>query len=145
MLVEDVIRVFLDNEDEIIVGKVEGSLLDNTKHKSIINSIRNYCDTYLYKDRAKLVAELAGFQVIIDLLEIFATSLREWESGGYKIDELRPRYQKTIRLLPGYTNLPRDRYEWLLRVTDYISGMADRFALAQFEKLKGIRIETGRE
>jgi dGTPase len=144
VLVEDVIIVFLDNEDKITNGKLKGSLLDNTKHKDIIKRIRVYCDINLYKDRAKLVSELSGFEVINDLFEIFATSLRDWESRGYKIDELHPRYQKAIRLLPGYENLPMDRYEWLLRVTDYISGMADRYALAQFQKLKAIHIETGR-
>lgn len=144
VLIEEVITVFLDNEDKIIVGKIEGSLLDNIRHKDTINSIRRYCTINLYKDRAKLISELAGFEVISYLLKIFATSFLYWECEGCKVDDLPPRYQKVIRLLPGYEKLPKVRYEWLLRVTDYISGMADRYALAQFQNLKGIHIETGR-
>ena len=31
-----------------------------------------------------------------------------------------------------------DRYEGLLRVTDYVSGMTDSYALATFRRLKGL-------
>ena len=83
--------------------------------------------------------------MVLGLLEIFSISLREWEVKGYNTARLLPRYQRVIELLPGHQHLPEDRYEWLLRVTDYVSGMADRFALAQFQKLKGIKVETGRD
>ena len=31
------------------------------------------------------------------------------------------------------------RYDWLLTVTDFISGMTDSYALTQFQKLRGLR------
>ncbi len=147
VLVEEAHGVFIDNEKTILSGEFSGALLKHTCHAKTLKAIRDHCEKKLYRDKEKLVAELAGFEVILGLLEIFTTSLREWEAAGYRyeVPALRPRYQRVIQLLPGYRHLARDRYEWLLRVTDYIAGMADRFALAQFQKLKGIDVETGRD
>ncbi len=145
VLVGDVCSVFLGNEDWILKGKFEGALLDHTTHAKTLNAIREHCTKHLYRHPEKLVSELAGFEVIIALLTIFATSLREWEDNGHKMNGLRPRYQRAIELLPGHKHLPKDRYEWLLCVTDYISGMADRFALVQYQKLKGIEVDIGRD
>ena len=145
VLVDDAYSVFLENEDRILKGKFVGTLLEHTTQANTLNAIRKHCERHLYRHPEKVVSELAGFEVITGLLTIFATSLREWEANGHKMDGLRPRYRRAVELLPGHRHLPKDRYEWLLRVTDYISGMADRFALAQYQKLKGIDVDIGRD
>ena len=92
----------------------------------------------------KIEEEVSGFRVILDLLELFMNTYENWHETRYNPDEFLPLYKKAFHLLPGYDKMPDDWYEGYLVITDYVSGMADRFALAKFEKLSSINVNVGR-
>ncbi|HTQ10676.1 MAG TPA: hypothetical protein VMI31_11435, partial [Fimbriimonadaceae bacterium] len=53
------------------------------------------------------------------------------------------RSKKFQRLVvPSGFNNVRGMYEALLRITDFISGMTDRYALAVYRNLKGISLQS---
>ncbi|MCH7937312.1 MAG: dNTP triphosphohydrolase [Proteobacteria bacterium] len=144
-LVGEVDKVFRENIGDLLNGEFSGSLMSHIVSVDTIAKIRELSEKILYSDHRKIEAELAGYEVIHGLLKIYTDSFSEWEHVGYDLNKISSRHQKVIQLFPDFQLMPPDRYEWLLRVNDYISGMADRFILAQFQKLKGIRIDIGRD
>jgi len=138
VLVEQTIEVFCHHEPEILCGSFKGALLDRIERSHIVRQIRRLCKEKLYNDERKLKAEIAGFAVVRGLLELYSDALLAWERVRYNITAVPYLYEKIIRLLSGHLGLPRSRYQWLLCLTDYVSGMTDRFAVTQYRMLRGI-------
>jgi dGTPase len=137
-------KAFWDNDEEICRGRFTGSLLDYVSSADTIREIRTFAREELYTDPRKLEAEVAGFEVIRGLLEFYCETHQSWETTGRQLAKMPERYRRAIRLLPNYVSLPATKYQWLLRITDYVSGMTDRFAVKQFRNLKGIRLGLDR-
>ncbi len=144
VLIGQVHDLFMKNEDAILMGDFEDELLNRIPNSAIIMEIRQLCNNRLYNDHHKIITELTGFEVVQGLLEIYVSAIMAWMENGWKTDGLAPKYQKTVQLLPGHAVIPKNPYQWLLRVTDYLSGMADGFALTQYQQLKGIRVEIAK-
>ena len=142
ILIEQAYHVFIDNQDVILSGEFEGRLLQQIKSSDVMLAIENINRNKIYRE--KIEEELAGFRVIFDLLEQFMNSFENWYETRNNPDELLPLHEKMLRLLPSCDKMPDDWYEGLLVITDYVSGMADRFALAKFEKLSSINVNVGR-
>jgi len=143
-LIDQAKAVFLDSEAEILAGRFDGRLLERIARRAEVAEIERICRAQVFEDPAKLEAEVAGFEVVRGLLDIFAEAAIAFADAAGDIDRLSPRHQRLIRLLPGWQHLPVDRYELLLRLTDYVSGMTDRFAVGQFRKLKGLSLGSER-
>ncbi|MCH7916189.1 MAG: deoxyguanosinetriphosphate triphosphohydrolase [Deltaproteobacteria bacterium] len=142
ILIEQAYQVFMDNQDFILSGEFEGRLLKKIKSSDVMLAIENINRKKIYRE--KIEEELAGFRVIFDLLEQFMNSFENWYETRNNPDELLPLHEKMLRLLPRHDKMPDDWYEGFLVITDYVSGMADRFALAKFEKLSSINVNVGR-
>jgi dGTPase len=89
--------------------------------------------------------EAAGFQVIGELLERFIEILDDVAEHG---DAATPRSKMMIRLLPpqfvGPGGVPSpDPYARLLRLTDFVSGMTDSYAVALYKRITGIALPGG--
>lgn len=140
VLVEQVYKAFWENDEEILRGQFRGTLLDYVPSKDHLSEIRKVAREVLFSDRRKLETEAAGFEVIRGLLEIYSEALRHWEAKGRDISKLAAKPRTIMRLLPDYESLAATRYQWLLRLTDYVSGMTDGFAVRLYRKLKGITV-----
>ncbi|MCH7828192.1 MAG: deoxyguanosinetriphosphate triphosphohydrolase, partial [Bacteroidetes bacterium] len=87
--------------------------------------------------------EAAGYEVIGGLLDIFIKAVNEAAEG-----KLSTKNKSIVQLLPiQYLNkdskVGSNLYNRLLRVTDYVSGMTDSFAISLFRRLKGISLPNG--
>ena len=140
VLVDQVHKAFWENDEEILRGQFRGNLLDRVPSRDTLREIQNVTRETIFTDERKLEIEVAGFEVIRGLLEIYSEALRSWEERGRNIENMTPRQRMIMRLLPEYERLPATRYQWLLRLTDYVSGMTDGFAVRQYRKLKGITV-----
>ena len=105
-----------------------------------LEQIKKTTKEKLFLDESTLRAELAGYEVIHGLLEIYTEALKAWEDKNWRSEDLPSRYAKTIELLSKSARIPRSRYGWLLCVTDYVSGMTDNFAVDLYRRLKGISV-----
>ncbi|MSO71789.1 MAG: dNTP triphosphohydrolase [Alphaproteobacteria bacterium] len=143
-LIEEARAVFLDNEREILAGAYQGSLIDRTKSRAAIDTIRVLARDRLFHDPAKLEAELGGLEVVCGLLTAFGGALDRLADSGFALDALSPRDRRIMRVLPGQAQARQSRYELLLRLTDYVSGMTDRFALGLHRRLTGQNIGQAR-
>jgi dGTPase len=101
------------------------------------------------------MVEYAGYQTIAGLLDMFYDAVCEQcpSAKGKKLKHLlpvelfyRPHQSHLIKEARAdsrdfYIDLMTP-YERLLAVTDYVSGMTDRYAVQLFQRLSGIRLPT---
>lgn len=139
VLVDEVIRAFRDNDEEMLRGVFDGSLLEYIPQRQSLEEIRKICDEKIFRHERRLEQEAAGFQVIQGLLGIYSAALKEWECCGRKVEAMPPKEQTIMRLLPEeFKMLPGTRYQRLLRLVDYVSGMTDNFAVRRYRDLMGM-------
>ncbi|MFT7032433.1 MAG: dGTPase [Cyclobacteriaceae bacterium] len=146
VLVDQVTRVFLENENEILSGKFDSALTGEITAAKALDDISSYSIENIYRSRLVLEKEAAGFEVISGLLETFleAVFLKFYSKDGYT-----GRHKSIYRLLPSYTKFmleekERSVYENVLIVTDFISGLTDSTALSIFRTIKGIAFQGSR-
>ncbi len=135
-LIGEVSEIFADNEQDILAGNYKGDLLHHSTNATIFSEIENLCKQHIFNHRERIQAELRGSEILTSILDaLFQTNL-EWEAHGEDGTQISPRSQVILNLFPGKEkSLPR--YEWLLEMTDFVSGMTDSYAVRQFKDLKG--------
>jgi dGTPase len=138
-MIKECASTFLENEREILAGSFETSLAAAIPSHEELKSLQQLARSKCYRSTEVLEIELAGYEALGGLLEHFVPAAMT-ELGQRS---LRPeREQKALALLQGRgVNIDSPLvYERLLRVTDFVSGMTDRHALATYRRLKGITI-----
>jgi dGTPase len=144
-LIRECSAIFLDNEKDILSGKFDRHLLDESKSISILNEIEKISVEKIYNSQNVLYIESAGFHVISGLLDMFIKAVNDLhEFGISEIRKKNPQSANLIKLLPPqYMNKgfpDDDLYLRILKVCEFISGMTDTYAVSLYRKLKGIDI-----
>lgn len=139
---EQVTRVFVENEAAILAGKFEQPLIQCTSVADPLEAIVARSRKTLYANPRGLEIEAAGFEVIGGLLDLFVEAVEALAAGGKAV---APRWRNLLELAPesaiGPNRAPAlDAYTRLLRMTDYVSGMTDSFAVSLYRKLRGISL-----
>ena len=131
ILVKECTRVFIENEDEILEGTFEGTLIKriNPCLSDAYNQCSNIAFEKIYRSRDVLDIELAGFHVISTLLELMIDAVQSPEKAYSQLLINRVSSQYDIKADTLYGRIQA--------VLDYISGMTDVFALDLFRKIKG--------
>jgi dGTPase len=152
-LVSECMAAFRDGLNEMEEGVLEVPLLERTKVSEQYQAIKTLAKQKVYRSERVLQIEYAGYQTLGGLLDMFYAALCESQDSG-KDEKLRKLLPYNFFWRPGLRNhkveAGRDPvdfylqfmtpYERLLAVTDYVSGMTDRFAVQLFQRLSGIRI-----
>ncbi|HEY3665413.1 MAG TPA: hypothetical protein VGL19_05410, partial [Polyangiaceae bacterium] len=128
-MIKECASTFLENEREILAGSFETSLAEAISSREELRSLQQLARSKCYRSTEVLEIELAGYEALGGLLEHFVPAAMT-EPGQRS---LRPeREQKALALLRGRgVNIDTPFvYARLLRVTDFVSGMTDRHALA---------------
>ncbi|MDL2212515.1 deoxyguanosinetriphosphate triphosphohydrolase [Bacteroides sp. OttesenSCG-928-D19] len=131
LLIRESTQVFVENEEQILNGTFEGTLIKNLSPQAA-NAYKICADMSvkkIYKSRDVLDVELAGFRVISVLLDLMVEAVMN-PTKAYSellIDRVSDQY-----------NLKAEGvYERIQAVLDYISGMTDIFALDLYRKING--------
>jgi len=140
-LVNELAKVFLDEEKNILTGKFENELISQIKRANALNRIKDISFAKIYKSRSVVEREVAGYEVLGGLLETFIDSYNE--AFEKKISS---KNKSVFALLPNRISkeIPDELYLRLLRIIDFVSGMTDSFAVSLFRKIKGISLPSGR-
>jgi dGTPase len=140
-LVNELAKVFLDEEKNILTGKFENELISEIKRAKALKQIMDISMTNIYKSRSVVEREVAGYEVLGGLLDTFIDSYNE----GYR-GKISSKNRAVFALLPNRitVDIPSDLYLRLLRIIDFVSGMTDSFAVSLFRKIKGISLPGGR-
>lgn len=131
ILIDECIRVFMENEEAILNGEFEGTLIKSIKPE--LREAYKHCSKVslekIYRSRDVLDIELAGFHVISTLLELMIDAVLSPEKAYSQLLISRVSSQYDI-------NSPT-LYGKIQAVLDYLSGMTDVFALDLYRKIKG--------
>jgi dGTPase len=140
-LVNELGKVFLDEEKNILSGKFQGDLISEIKRSKALMRIKNISFDKIYKSRSVVEREVAGYEVLGGLLDTFIHSYNEAHIG-----KISAKHKSVFALLPGRITeeIPDELYLRLLRIIDFVSGMTDSFAVSLFRKIKGISLPSGR-
>ncbi|MEN8138833.1 MAG: dGTP triphosphohydrolase [Bacteroidota bacterium] len=139
-LVEDITNIFLKNEDTILNGTFNKSLIDHSKHRAAVEDIKKITMERVYKSRKVIEIEAAGFIVLAGLMDIFINAVNNLHNNTpTSYDKL------TLDLLPtefiGENRVPDySLYKRILNVCAYVSSMTDSYAITLYKKLKGIQL-----
>jgi len=135
-LVEECARIFVNNLKPIMDGEDFSSLLEKISGAShtAMEAIKNLAVERVYNHRKVVEIEIAGYQILGSLLEIFCDAVLHPQTGLSK---------KVIRLVPNqYMTSSGDDYTKIMSVLDFVSGMTDVYALETYRIIKGINLPT---
>ena len=128
------VNVFVENEEAILNGTFEGSLIDhiptlqrnNYKHYSKVSIEK------IYSSKTVLDVELSGYKIMETLMEALIGAAVEPEKFHSK---------QLIRRFSSQYDIRNPHLEdRIMAVIDYISGMTDIYALDIYQKINGISL-----
>ena len=140
--VEEAASVFLANEEALLAGEFEQPLIACTAIAQPLEAIVQRSRKSLYCSPRGLEIEAAGFEVIAGLLDLFVEAVESLAAEGR---DQPPRWRNLLQLVPeqfiGRGGVPAlDLYTRLQRMTDFVSGMTDSYAVGLYKKLRGISL-----
>ncbi|MBY0486625.1 MAG: dNTP triphosphohydrolase [Flavobacteriaceae bacterium] len=124
-LIQDAVRIFIENEELILQGKFPYALTDKSKYKAQIDDIIKISVKNIYQSREVIEKELSGYQIINNLLDKFITAYNNHHEG--KVTN----YDKLIlKILPEKYFLEKDKlYDRLFLMCHFVSMLTDGNAL----------------
>ena len=133
VLINEAEAIFLENEDAILNGVFEKSLLDKCKYEAQINDIIKISVDKIYKSKEVVEKEVAGYRIISDLLDVFVTAFNN------KFDGTSSNYDELVLnlLAEEYHEKRTDLYTRIMSICSYVSRMSDSYAIRMHKKLTG--------
>jgi len=132
-LIQDAITIFIANEEAILNGSFDVSLMDKSKYQAQITDIINLSVDKIYQSQEVIEKEIAGYKIISDILEVYTTALiRTKENKASNYDKLM------LRTLPEfYQKTAVSIYTILLNVCCYVASLSDSAAVHIHNKIMG--------
>ena len=130
-LIKECTRVFTENEEKILTGEFEGTLIMHicSPLKEAYENCSAIALQRIYRSSDVLDIELAGFRVISTLIDLMINAVRSPEKAYSQL---------LINRISGQYNVNAPTlYGKIQAVLDYISGMTDVYALDLYRKIKG--------
>ncbi|MEO8515405.1 MAG: deoxyguanosinetriphosphate triphosphohydrolase [Flavobacterium sp.] len=124
-LINDAVKVFIENEEAILQGNFPYALTDKSKYKAQMDDIIKLSVKKIYQSREVIEKELTGYQIINNLLDKFITAYNNKHEGKISnFDSL------LLKILPEKHHLEKDSlYERLLHICHFVSMLTDGNAL----------------
>jgi len=135
--------IFLDNEETLLNGKLDASLIDLLPESisEPLNQILMLSVERVYRSKNVLEIEIAGFNVVGELLDAFINAVNDYHTFGKNLKKERPYSDKLVRLFPKQFLIESDdHYLRTLRVCEFVAGMTDSYAVTLFRRIKGIEL-----
>ena len=130
------VKVFVENEVDILNGEFQGSLIDHIH--DIPKQAYHRCELVsyakIYNSKDVMDIEIAGFKVITTLLDLMVQAVIHPEKAFSQLLINRVSTQYDIKAPTLYGRI--------MAVLDYISGMTDVYAMDMYRKINGMSIPT---
>jgi dGTPase len=128
------VDAFMENEQAILNGTFQGSLIDHIaeKQQKAYRTCTEMSVKRIYKSKPVLDVELSGYKIMATLMETFIEAA---------VHPDRFYSQQLIRRVSSQYDIDSPNLETrILAVIDYISGMTDVYALDIYQKINGISL-----
>lgn len=135
-LIEECSAVFTDNETDILNGTFASSLIKSLPQHSAeaYENCSNTAFSKIYRSQEVLDVELAGYKIILTLLEHLVAAVLSPDKAYSQ--------QLLMRIPQQYETNSSTVYGKVMAVLDYISGMTDVYALDLYRKITGMSIPS---
>lgn len=139
-LVNAVTDAFAAQQDALLAGTLEGSLLDHCAPalSQGIDTAKHLARVRIFNHPQKAQLELAAYASLHSLLDSFA----ELVTSSYRQLPLSFKQQRLQQLLGGHNLRHEDLYLGLMHMLDYIAGLSDHHALTLSQSLQGMQNAT---
>lgn len=129
-LINDAVRIFMENETAIMNGEFDVSLMERSQYKAQIDDIIKISVNKIYQSKEVIEKEIIGYKVIHSLLDAFLTAYVN------KINANETNYDRLIlNLLPQKYQVEKSElYSQLLNICQFISLLTDGKAI-EFYKI----------
>lgn len=134
-LVEKCSAIFAEKYSQIMGGEHIKPLVDSLSGSSLqaMENIKQLAINKVYNHRKVVEIEIAGFQILSSLMDIFCQAVLNPQSGHSR---------KVTQLIPDQFKTNGSSYEKILSVLDFVSGMTDVYALETYRLIKGINLPS---
>jgi len=124
-LIQDAVRIFIENEAAILAGTFDVALLDKSHYKAQIEDIISLSVRNIYQSKEVIQKEVIGHRAISILLEQYSqASVHKWKGTAQTFDKL------ILSLVPEGTPIVGETlYETLLNVSCFVASLSDGKAL----------------
>jgi dGTPase len=133
-LENECVKVFVDNEDALLDGRFEGSLINGMpmlQREAYLRCV-DVSMKKIYHSKIVLDVELSGYKIMDTLMNNFI---------GAAVSPEKFHSQQLIRRVSSQYDIQSDNLETrVMSVIDYISGMTDVYALDIYQKINGISL-----
>ncbi|MBM1105424.1 dNTP triphosphohydrolase [Aurantibacter crassamenti] len=135
-LIGDAVNIFIENEEAILNGDFDVSLLDKSTYEAQIRDIISLSVEKIYRSSEVLEKEIAGYKIISDILNVYTGALiREKENQASNYDKLM------LQTFPKqYHNEDASIYNILLNCCCYVASLSDSAAVHIHRKISGLEI-----
>ena len=127
-----------------MTGQYDKDIISDIDNHDNLKKIKTLSKEKAYSSRKVIEIEAAGFHVLARLLQIFLVAIENIATKG----DTRASYKslKLLQLIPkqflGKNGFPdSDKYTRIIKITDFVSGMTDSYAVTLYKKLTGISIQ----
>lgn len=134
LLVNECVDAFVANEEKILNGEFEGSLVKKITPRvaDAYKACTRMSVEKIYNSRPVLTVELSGYKIMETLMQVMTEAALHPE---------RFHSQQIINMVSSQYNIHSDDLETrIMAVLDYISGMTDVYALDIYQKINGISL-----
>ncbi len=134
-LINDAVRVFIENEEAILQGNFPYALTDKSKYKAQMDDIIKLSVKNIYQSREVIDKEVKGYQIINTLLDKFIMAYNNQSEGkATSYDKL------LLQILPEKHHLEKENlYDRLLHICHFISLLTDGNALLYYQNIVGFK------
>lgn len=138
-IISEVAACFIENKNKILCGQFHHALIEQIKYADQIKKIKSISTKKYYASREILEIEVPAFDVLSGLLDDFIEAVEDIKK------KQNPRSKKVLALLPrqflDVDGKPeKDKYQRLLKITDFVSGMSDSYAVSLYKTMKGLSL-----
>ncbi|HYH16221.1 MAG TPA: dNTP triphosphohydrolase, partial [Flavisolibacter sp.] len=136
ILANEAADIFIENQASILCGSFNDTLIDAIQDRcQALTTVQLLSRSKIYNHDTVLQIELAGYNVMSELLQLFVPALLK----------RNPSHREAIalKLFPyQFTEFEANcsSYEKVLSALDYLSGMTDEYATEMYRRIKGIVI-----
>ena len=132
-LINDAVKVFMENEEAILKGDFPYSLMDKSQYIAQMKDIINISIKNVYQCREVVQKEVIGYKIINTLLDKFCTAYHNTIEGkASNYDTI------VLKLLPERFLHPKEKvYDQLLHICHFVSLLTDGKALQTYNIIEG--------
>ena len=130
-LIKDAVRVFTENETDILNGSFDSALLEKSQYKAQIKDIIDLSVKKIYCSEEVIQKEILGYKIITALLDAFVSAASNtFLNQDNSYDKL------LLELIPEHEELPaQNLYQTLLNASCYVASLTDGKAMLLAEKI----------